>query len=92
MFEVLDPTHELGSPEARLAPRVSEFAGITVGLLSNGKANVGRFYDHLEDLLRNEWGVAEVVRRTKGNYSAPAETALMEEAAGWQVLFAGVGD
>ena len=46
-----------------------------------GKAGVARFFDHVEAILREEWGVAEVVRRTKGNYSAPAETELMEEAA-----------
>jgi hypothetical protein len=92
MFDVLDPTHELGSPDARLAPRPRALSGITVGLLSNGKAGVARFFDHVEAILRDEWGVADVVRRTKGNYSAPAETELMAEAAGWQVLFAGVGD
>jgi hypothetical protein len=43
-------------------------------------------------MLREQWGVAEVVRRTKTNYSAPAEAALIEEAAGWAVMFAGVGD
>ena len=30
--------------------------------------------------------------RTKSNYSAPAEQALIDEAAEWTVLFAGVGD
>lgn len=92
MFDVLDPTHELASPDAKLAPRRDDFAGVTVGLLSNGKANVGPFFDHLEAILREEWGVGNVVRRTKRNYSAPAEPELMQEAASWQVLFAGVGD
>jgi hypothetical protein len=36
--------------------------------------------------------VADVVTRTKSNYSAPAEPALIDEAAEWEVLFAGVGD
>ena len=36
--------------------------------------------------------MADVVRRTKGNYSAPAEDELMDEAATWSALFAGTGD
>ena len=36
--------------------------------------------------------MAEVVRRTKANYSAPAEPDLIDEAAEWEVMFAGVGD
>jgi hypothetical protein len=45
----------------------------------------------MERLLR-EHGVASVVRRTKGNYSAPAEVELMDEAASWSAMFAGTGD
>ena len=36
--------------------------------------------------------MADVVRRTKANYSAPAEGDLIAETAGWAVMFAGVGD
>jgi len=36
--------------------------------------------------------VAEVVYRTKSNYSAPAETDIMNEAASWALTFAGIGD
>ena len=75
-----------------LAPRLVSLEGLTVGLLSNGKAGTARLFDHLEDLLRREHGVAEVVRRTKSNYSAPAEVELMDEAATWAAVFAGTGD
>ena len=92
MITVLDPTFDEVPERFQLASRPVTLTGATVGFLSNGKNNTRQFFDHLERLLREEWGVAEVVRRSKSNYSAPAETALIAEAAGWAVMFAGVGD
>ena len=60
-------------PEGRgRAERPLTLVGATVGIISNGKAGTRPFFDHLERLLREEWRVGEVVRLTKGNYSAPA--------------------
>lgn len=93
MITVLTPTYEAPSILTRALPaRPRDLRGATVGLLSNGKVGTRTFFDHLERLARERWDVAEVVRRAKGNYSAPAEPGLIEEAAGWQVMFAGVGD
>ncbi|MDH4146011.1 MAG: hypothetical protein OEY23_12695 [Acidimicrobiia bacterium] len=91
-LELVDPTSEAPESTARPAPRPSSLAGGTIGLLSNGKTGTAKLFDHLERMLRDEWGVAEVVRRTKAHYSAPAEDTLMDEAATWSALFAGVGD
>jgi hypothetical protein len=92
MIQVLDPSYEEEHEPWAPAARPATLSGATVGFISNGKANTRPFFDHLERILREEWGVAEVVRRTKSNYSAPAEAELIAEAAHWQVLFAGVGD
>jgi hypothetical protein len=91
-IEVLDPTNEDAPEAVALATRLPSLAGTTVGLLSNGKAGTARLFDHMEALLRDRYRVADVVRRTKGNYSAPAEDELMDEAATWSALFAGTGD
>ncbi|MPY95006.1 MAG: hypothetical protein GEV08_18695 [Acidimicrobiia bacterium] len=91
-IEVFDPTNEDEPPTVALAPRLVTLAGTTVGLLSNGKAGTARLFDHMEDVLRQRYSVAEVVRRTKGNYSAPAEVELMNEAATWSAMFAATGD
>lgn len=92
MITVLDPSYDEAPSLFTPAARPASLAGATVGVISNGKAGTRGFFDHFERLLRHEWGVAEVVRRTKRNYSAPAEAELMAEAAAWAVLFAGVGD
>ena len=88
----LDPSYE-ELPRATVLPaRPVSLRGATVGVISNGKAGTRAYFDHLEHMLRDEWGVADVVRLTKSNYSAPAETELIEVAAGWAAMFAGVGD
>ena len=92
MITVLDPSFEDDAAPFALAARPRSLVGATVGIISNGKANTRPFFDHLARVARAEWGVAEVVLRTKSNYSAPAERDLIDEAAQWAVLFAGVGD
>jgi hypothetical protein len=91
-MRILDPSYEERPLEAVLAARPSSLSGATVGFISNGKAGTRPFFDHLERLLIEDWGIGAVVRRTKSNYSAPAESELIDEAAGWAALFAGVGD
>jgi len=48
--------------------------------------------DHVEDLLRQEYGVREVVRRRKANQNAPAPPALIAELAGCDAVISAVGD
>ena len=63
-----------------MASRLSALQGATVGIISNGKKNTIPFFDAFETALKEEHGVAEVVRRTKSNYSAPADPHLVDEA------------
>jgi hypothetical protein len=42
--------------------------------------------------LRHRYRVAEVVRLTKSNYSAPAEPPLLRDLARWHALVSGIGD
>ena len=92
MVTVLDPSFDEDAAPFALPDRPVSLVGATVGIISNGKANTRPFFEHLARLLREEWGVADVVMRTKSNYSAPAERSLIDEAARWAVMFAGVGD
>ena len=91
-IEVLDPTHEADAVEFVLANRLATLAGATIGVISNGKEGTRGFFDALQRQLMDEHAVARVVRVTKKNYSAPAEAAILEQAAGWDAMVAGVGD
>lgn len=91
-LQVLDPTNEAAPPLGQPAPRLASLAGKTVGVISNGKEGTRGFFDHLERMLREELDVAEVVRRTKSNYSAPADAPIVDELRRWQAVVTGIGD
>ena len=91
-LRVLDPTFEEGVAAFALAPRLAGLEGATVGIISNGKKGTAPFFARLATLLRDRYGAADVVLRVKRSFSAPAEAALMDEAAEWSAAIAGVGD
>ena len=91
-FRVLDPTPEKTAPTGQLAPRLATLKGATIGFISNGKEGTKGFFGHLDRLLREEHGVAEVVYRTKTNYSAPADPPIAAEITKWDAVVSGIGD
>ena len=91
-IEILDPTHEGEKPNFAPASRLPSLDGATIGIISNGKKGTKPFFDALAQELVGTYGVATIVRRTKSNYSAPAEPDLLREAETWQALVAGIGD
>ncbi|HBK06601.1 MAG TPA: hypothetical protein DDZ81_12160 [Acetobacteraceae bacterium] len=92
VFQVLDPTNEASPPLGQLAPRLGSLRGKTVGFISNGKEGTKGFFAHLDRQLRQEFGVANVVSRTKSNYSAPADGYIVGEIANWDAVITGIGD
>ena len=91
-LRVLDPTNEHAPPLGRPAPRVPSLAGKVVGFISNGKEGTKGFFAHLDRLLRDEFTVANVILRTKSNYSAPADRDIVDEIARWHAVVTGIGD
>jgi hypothetical protein len=91
-LQVLDPTNETTPPLGQLAPRQVSLAGKTVGVISNGKEGTKGFFVHLDRLLREEFGVANVVLRVKSNFSAPADRHIVDEIARWHAVVTGIGD
>ena len=91
-LQVLDPTNETAPPLGHLAPRLASLAGKTVGFISNGKEGTQGFFAHLDRMLREEFGVADVIRRVKSNYSAPADADIVDEIRRWQAVVTGIGD
>ena len=91
-MQVLDPTHEADVAGLVPPPRLDTLAGKTVGVISNGKEGTKRFFAAIEAELRETHGVADVVWRTKGNYSAPALKPLWRKRQQWDAIISGVGD
>jgi hypothetical protein len=92
VFRVLDPTLEKAAPLARPAPRLDSLNGKTVGFISNGKEGTKGFFRHLDEMLRRECGVKDVVLRVKSNYSAPADRHIVDEIRKWDAVVTGLGD
>ena len=91
-LRVLDPTNETMPPLGELASRLETLAGKTVGFISNGKEGTKGFFAHLETILRDRFGVGDVVTRVKSNFSAPADPPIVAEIAGWDAVVTGIGD
>jgi hypothetical protein len=92
VLQVLDPTNETAPPRGRPAPRLASLAGATVGFISNGKEGTKGFFAHLDHMLREQFGVADVVLRVKSNFSAPADRDIVDEIRRWQAVVTGIGD
>ena len=91
-MRVLDPTFVETAVGFTPSPRLEDLRGTTVGIISNGKEGTAHFFAHLEAVLRDRFGVERVVQRVKHSLSAPAERAIMDEAATWDAAITGVGD
>ena len=92
IIRVLDPTTEKAAPLGQPAPRLDTLKGKTVGFISNGKEGTKGFFKHLEKMLKDDYGVANVVLRTKSNYSAPADPHIAAEIRNWDAVVSGLGD
>ena len=89
---VLDPTFEDSVlPLVRPNPLTS-LGGRSVGLLDNGKAKGREFFDHIEQILRSEYSVANVLRFEKTDASRPAPAEMIAAAIRCDAVIAGVGD
>ncbi len=91
-MRLLDPTNETMATGLTLAPRLASLEGLTVGIITNAKEGTKGYFGHLDRILREEMGVADVVWREKSNYSAPCDAHIVQEITNWHAVFAGVGD
>lgn len=88
----IDPTAGGGKTRIVLAPRPMDLAGKVVGLLDNTKEQGTLILETLGAALRERYGVARVVIRSKEHYSKPATDALIDDMAKEvQVAIAAVG-
>jgi hypothetical protein len=92
IIRVLDPTNEVKAAGGQPAVRPTTLEGKTIGFISNGKEGTKGYFAALEHQFREVFGVADVVWRTKSNFSAPADAAIVDEIKAWQAVVAGVGD
>ena len=91
-MRVLDPTAEEAAVAAISAARLASLEGRTVGLLDNGKIRVRELLDHVEEMLRSQYGVAQVRRVRKPDASRPAPPEVMADLKRCEAIISAVGD
>lgn len=91
-IRVFDPTAEDAAATATGTPRLRSLAGQTIGLLDNGKFRVRELLDHMEELLRSQYGVTQVLRFKKPDASRPAPPAVMAAMQHCAAVISAVGD
>jgi hypothetical protein len=96
MSAIMDPTgHRRTAATAglTLARRPRDLARARVGLLENGKQNAGLMLEAVAAVLKQRYGVGDVVMRRKEVFSAPAPAELVQElSAASDLVVIGVGD
>ena len=91
-LRVLDPRLDAEGEGMTMAPPLRALEGATIGLLDNAKIGTARFYDHVESILRSQFGVREFVRRRKPDSSRPAPPEILSELSGADAILSAVGD
>ena len=94
MTRILDPTAGGATLAAHAhAPRPAALRGATIGLLANGKSNGMLLLDRIAERLRERDGIADVLRVSKTNASAPvAEEDAALLAKHCAVVVTAIGD
>src|SRR3712207_209593 len=89
----LDPTVAPSLETGTTAPRLDSLEGKVVGLLDNSKAAGRVILDDLGVMLRERYGVKEVVNAGKPTFGRIAADALVDDLASkCDVLITALGD
>ena len=91
-IRVLDPTAEGATVAAQSTSRLATLEGRTIGLLDNGKIRARELLDYMEEMLRSQYGVAQVLRFKKPDASRPAPPEVVAEMKQCTAIISAVGD
>ena len=74
---LINPLDETQRPFSKPAPRLPNLTGKKIGLLDISKTGGSIFLDHIERLLKQRYGVAEIVRAIKPTFTKPAPEVVI---------------
>lgn len=76
---VVNPLDERPLPEGSAPPRLASVAGARIALLDISKGGGEVFLDRVDALLRERYGVSEVLRFRKPTFAKPAPEAVLAD-------------
>ncbi len=91
-LRVLDPRLEADGEALRLAPPLASLNGALIGMIDNAKIGTERFFDFVEEILRKDYRVREVIRRRKPDSSRPVPPQMLAELSGADAMLSAIGD
>ncbi len=91
-IHVLDPTFEEPTTANATVMGLKSLAGCTVGLLDNSKIKAKEILDYVEELLRTQHGVKQILRLKKPDASRPAPAAVLAQLETCDAFISAVGD
>jgi hypothetical protein len=91
-IRVLDPTCDDATMTSTRPDRLATLQGRTIGLLDNGKIRVYELLNHVEEILRAQYGVTNVVRLKKPDASRPAPPEVIADMKQCDAVISAVGD
>jgi hypothetical protein len=92
-IRVLSPVGVVSHRTVEVPRLPGDWSGRTVGFLDNTKSNFDLLAEGIGAILRERYGVKDVVRLRKANASTPAPPELIAEMAKrCDVVFAGSAD
>ena len=89
---VLNPTAESEAEALRLARPLESLHGRLVGILDNSKVNGDRILQLVEQILREQYSVRELIWRRKHDFSRPAPAQMLAELSACDAIITGIGD
>ncbi len=89
---LIDPRGERRPENAKPAPRLSSLAGKSVALLDISKPGGSFFLDRLEQLLKERYHVASVLRVMKPTFAKPAPAGVLEQIRAVDAVVEGLAD
>jgi hypothetical protein len=61
-------------------------------MIDNAKIGTKRLFDFIEEILREEYGVREFIRRRKPDASRPVPQPMLMEMSGADAVLSAIGD
>jgi hypothetical protein len=92
---VLSPEGKVHTSAAKVAglPQFTDLRGKVVGLLDNSKPNADKLAERFAQLLKEKYGVANVIRRRKLTAQQGAPKQYLDDlAAQADIVLSGLGD
>ncbi len=74
----LDPTGHVHSVDRSLSDKLPGIQGMTAALLDNGNDTSGFFFTSLADILREQYGVGQIILKTKFTSTKPADSDFLQ--------------